>query len=89
MNTKILQKCLEELDKETPRLDYIRGMLETLVSMDEPVSYKKDEKGYIVPVTPTAKPKTETQDEGEILTAQAKARLAAVKELSDKSTEIS
>lgn len=35
MNTKILQKCLDELNKESPRLDYLRGMLETLVEMQE------------------------------------------------------
>lgn len=33
MNTSILQKCLAELQKETPDLSYIRGMLETLIDM--------------------------------------------------------
>lgn len=33
MNTKILQKCLEELKKETPDLSYLRGTLETLIEM--------------------------------------------------------
>lgn len=31
MNTQILNKCIEELKKETPDLSYIRGILETLV----------------------------------------------------------
>ena len=31
MNTQILQKCISELQKETPDLSYIRGILETLV----------------------------------------------------------
>ncbi len=31
MNTPILRKCLEELSKENPRLDYVRGILETLI----------------------------------------------------------
>jgi hypothetical protein len=31
MNTSILQKCVEELDKETPSIPYIKGMLETLI----------------------------------------------------------
>lgn len=35
-NKKTLKKVLEELEKESPRLDYIRGMLEVLVE-DEPV----------------------------------------------------
>lgn len=35
MNTKILQKCLDELKKEQPNVDYIRGMLETLVEMGD------------------------------------------------------
>lgn len=33
MNKKILQKCLEELSKEEPRIDYIKGMLETSYEM--------------------------------------------------------
>ena len=37
MNTKILQKCLDELKKEQPNVDYIRGMLETLVEMGDQV----------------------------------------------------
>lgn len=35
MNTKILQKCLDELKKDSPNVDYIRGMLETLVEMGD------------------------------------------------------
>lgn len=34
MNTKILQKCLDALSQEPVSLDYIRGMLETLIEMD-------------------------------------------------------
>lgn len=30
MNTNILKKCLDELNKETPDISYIRGMIETL-----------------------------------------------------------
>lgn len=32
MNNKILQKCLDEVNKETPDLSYIKGMLETLLA---------------------------------------------------------
>lgn len=33
MNTLILQKCVEELKKDSPKIDYILGMLETLIEM--------------------------------------------------------
>lgn len=33
MNTSILKKCLEELNKENPRKDYVIGMLETLIDV--------------------------------------------------------
>lgn len=36
MSNKIIRKALDELNKENPKLDYIRGMLEVLVD-DEPV----------------------------------------------------
>lgn len=31
MNRKLLQKVIDELAKENPKLDYIRGILETLI----------------------------------------------------------
>ena len=31
MNTAILSKCLEELGKQSPNIDYIKGMLETFI----------------------------------------------------------
>lgn len=35
MNPSILQKCLDELSKSegAPNIDYVRGMLETLIAM--------------------------------------------------------
>lgn len=33
MNTKILQKILEELNKEVPSIDYLKGMVETLIEL--------------------------------------------------------
>lgn len=33
MNTKVLTKCLEELSKETPNIDKVIGMLETIIEM--------------------------------------------------------
>lgn len=32
----ILKKCLEELTKESPKLDYVRGMLETIIEIQNP-----------------------------------------------------
>lgn len=34
MSKVILQKCLDELSKESPKLDYVRGMLEVLIEQD-------------------------------------------------------
>lgn len=34
MNTNILQKCVEELKKETPNISYVLGMLETVIDMN-------------------------------------------------------
>lgn len=33
MNTKILQKCIDELSKDTPNIDKVIGMLETIIEM--------------------------------------------------------
>jgi len=33
MNTSILQKCVVELKKDNPKIDYILGMLETVIEM--------------------------------------------------------
>ena len=33
MNTAILLKCIEEIKKDKPNLEYIRGILETIVEM--------------------------------------------------------
>ena len=33
MSPKILQKILEELNKEKPSIDYMKGMVETLMEM--------------------------------------------------------
>lgn len=39
MNTSVIQKCITELQKESPDLSYLRGMLETLLEMqDKPYS---------------------------------------------------
>lgn len=35
MNTKLLQKCLEELGKEKVDISYIKGILETLIELNQ------------------------------------------------------
>lgn len=36
MNSKILQKCVEELKKDTFSKEYVLGMLETIIEMQKP-----------------------------------------------------
>ena len=38
MNVNVIRKCLDELVKVEPRLDYVQGMLETLIELNETVS---------------------------------------------------
>lgn len=38
MNKKTLQKALDELNKESPRIDYVRGILEVLIGDDEVIT---------------------------------------------------
>lgn len=35
MNKRILQKLLDELNKPSPSIDYLKGMVETLLNMEE------------------------------------------------------
>lgn len=37
MNSKILQKCLDELNKEESDISYIKGMIETLIDINWPL----------------------------------------------------
>lgn len=84
MNINIIKKCLEELNKESFRKDYVIGMLETLYEM----SNKNDL--VIAPTTPTTHvvsgiptqtyyTTSTSKDEGEVLDKVAQARLADIK----------
>ena len=78
MNTKILQKCIDELKSKTPNLSYLRGMLETLYDMQETVHEIKTTDIREIPkdkLIPLVKP---TDDEQSILDAKAKANLAEI-----------
>ncbi len=81
-NTTILKKCLTELESETPRLDYLRGMLETLIELQEdaPVKAEPPLKGTPKPIVP----KTDSP-EGDALDAAAKSRLGTIKALAEQS----
>lgn len=83
MNYKILQRVLDELNKESPKLDYIRGMVETLLSLEpERITVQ-------IPtvVGATAINRSEPKDEGAMLDAIARANLKTVQDLAKKSSE--
>lgn len=88
MNTKILQKILDELKTEHPRLDYVIGMLETLIEMvgESPNGRAADLGPARLGSIPSS-PK-ESSDDGAILDAKAKARVQNIRELAEKGTEI-
>lgn len=78
MQTNILKKCIEELCKENPKLDYIRGMLETLVEIAEvpkDASLIADEKGGLRITTAAQEVKNISKDEGSMLDAMAGAAM--------------
>jgi hypothetical protein len=62
----IIKKCLDELDSATPRLDYVRGMLETLLLIQD--------KPQATPTNATAaQTAMHVADEGDILDSKARA----------------
>lgn len=80
MQTNILQKVIDELNREMPRLDYIKGMLETLVEMQSPAVLIPENNGQI------QTPQQKVHDEGSRLDAEANARLAAIKAMGGSNT---
>lgn len=73
MNNRILQKCLDELNKkEDVRLDYLRGMLETLIEM-QPVEIKAVTLPQVTPPHITSLP-----DEAEMLDAVTRVRMQSM-----------
>lgn len=42
MNQNILQKAIEELKKEQPKIDYVLGMLETFAELTTPIFTTKE-----------------------------------------------
>ncbi len=48
-----LLKCLKELEKDTPNISYVRGMLEVLIDREEPTNNKfvREDSGTLIPGT--------------------------------------
>lgn len=87
-NIGILKKVAEELAKDSPKLDYVRGMVETLIDIqgNEIVVMTHTGETTIIPKENLYK-EEKPQDEASILDAQAKAQLARTMELASKSIE--
>ncbi len=71
MNTAILQKCITELQKDAPDLSYLRGMLETLMEMQE----SKPSLPPRIPILPIDHTNNTPIDEAATLDAEAQAKL--------------
>lgn len=89
MNTNILKKCLAELEKDSPSIPFVRGMLETLIEMQEPVTITHAQKYPGGPMEkldiPVPLPKSEiSQDEGTLLDLKAKAVIDKLKAESER-----
>lgn len=81
MNRKTIQKVIDELSQPTPRLDYVRGVLETILDTlpieSIPVT------SHTSTVLPDFSP-VEASDEAKALEYMAKAKLEAVKQMSQE-----
>ncbi len=87
----IIKRVLTELETDHPRLDYIRGALETLIEMQEPSKKFVDDvikHNNELLVGVGNYPSKEPVDEGQALDAMTRARIEKVKALSEKSTEL-
>ena len=85
MNRKIIQKIIAELDKPDARLDYVRGILETL--LDSFLEEKKPESVDIAPLfNTTGTPFIPTvMSEATKMEQEAKAKLKSVEGIINKS----
>lgn len=78
MQTNVLTKVLDELGKESPKLDYIRGMLETLVEMQSDVPKNAGIAVVEIPLVAELK-KAEQKELDEAALLDAQARIAMTK----------
>lgn len=87
MNQNILQKAIEELKKEQPKIDYVLGMLETLYELgttplqitSDLLQIKKD-----APNLGMGNKPEQSQDEAAVLDAKARAAIEHVKALNSE-----
>lgn len=84
----LIIKCLKELEQENPRIDYVRGILESISDMND-VSYSFS--GGIVTSTGEFVPKHENvskeeDNEAAFMDAKARAAMATIKELEGNGT---
>lgn len=93
MNTKILQKILDELSKETPDISYVKGILQTLLDLADEGSKTVTNKVAIGMNNPVALDKDSNQekpknsDEGSMMDTIAKAKVAQIKRLAEQGLE--
>lgn len=80
----ILAKCVSELKKEVPRIDYVLGMLETLMEMQavpKPSEHSSTVEHRIeIPKVAGASPAAPA-NEGAMLEAEVRAKTGFLKEL--------
>ena len=78
MHRKTLQKVIDELNKDNPRLDYVKGILETLIEQlpeDKSIIFKTTDEKVINILDAGTTTNYTPKDEGALLDAEAKARL--------------
>ena len=89
MNRKTLQKVIDELSKPTPRLDYVRGVLETIIETlpenEKRIVLTRDEESFQILKHGFTANSDKPKDEASILNATAAAKLAEVKRLAQAS----
>ena len=81
MNVSILRKCLAELNEDKPSLDYVRGIIETLIELEDPTPTELPAKFPIDNSKYNHLPnhaKPSVEDEGSIMTKEARARIKNV-----------
>ena len=79
----ILEKCLAELNKDEVDSSYIKGMLETLLAMQEPMVKMKQP---FSPEQKASRPEA-MKDDAAILDQHARASIETIKALAEKSIE--
>lgn len=85
MNRKTLQKVIDELAKAEPRLDYISGMLETLIETLPEEDKLAIAVNKALSVSVGTVNQSDVSDEAKALDYMAKAKLEGIKLLSDES----